>query len=442
MSNETRLKEMESPSAFWSQRIAGMNIPIYIVLLTVILIAVYTETLPSNIVSGLAATMLFGAGLKWIGDQTPVLNSFGGGPLLCVIVPSVAIYMGLLPVSFAQLADDFYNEYGFAELAVTGLIVGSVLGMNRELLVKAGVRFFIPLTSGLVLALGAASLLGWLTGFGATEALFYIAAPVMGGGMAAGAVPMSEIYAQAAGDGNAGTHLAQLAPIVGLANVICILLAGGLNGLGKKSKFRKLSGDGNMLRNGVNFSEYENSHRPVLTATSLLTGVAIAVAIYVFGQIMYALVPPVHAYVWIILTAAALRIFDLLPSSVSYGAEDWYHFISTAWVPAVLVAISAGMMEFGDVIAVVTSPGSLGLTVFTVLAATAVAGLVGVLVGLYFIESSISAGLGMADMGGSGDVAVLSAANRIELMPFLQIASRVGGAATLLIISLLATWLM
>lgn len=442
MSTSSSRAATGAPSAFWSQRIAGMNIPLYLVLLTIILAAIYADTLPSNIVSGLAVAMLLGAGLKWAGDQIPLVKSVGGGALLCIIIPSVAVYLGLFPESFAELADAFYNEYGFAELAVSGLIVGSILGMNRELLVKAGIKFFIPLLTGLLLALGASALVGWLSGFGATEALFYIAAPVMGGGMAAGAVPMSEIYAQAAGDGNAGEHLAQIAPIVGVANVICILLAGALNGLGNHRRFRGLSGDGRMLRRGVDFSADNDPNRPSLTASSLVTGVAIAIVIYVFGQLLYALVPSVHAYVWIILTAALLRIFNLVPAFVSYGAEDWYTFISKAWIPAVLVAISAGMIDLNDVIAVVTSPGHLGLTVFAVLCAAVMAGLIGMLVGFYFIEISVSAGLGMADMGGSGDVAVLGAANRIGLFPFLQIASRVGGAATLLVVSLLASWLM
>ncbi|OSP59987.1 hypothetical protein EFP6CTSP_15485, partial [Enterococcus faecium] len=45
-------------------------------------------------------------------------------------------------------------------------------------------------------------------------------------------------------------------------------------------------------------------------------------------------------------------------------------------------------------------------------------GFVGRLFGLYPIESTITAGLCNNSMGGTGNVAVLSAANRMELIAF------------------------
>jgi len=65
------------------------------------------------------------------------------------------------------------------------------------------------------------------------------------------------------------------------------------------------------------------------------------------------------------------------------------------------------------------------------------AGLVGKLVGFYPIEAAITAGLCMANMGGTGDVAVLMSAKRMELMPFAQISSRLGGAFIILLASFL-----
>ena len=50
-------------------------------------------------------------------------------------------------------------------------------------------------------------------------------------------------------------------------------------------------------------------------------------------------------------------------------------------------------------------------------------------VGLYPIDTAIVAAC-HSGQGGTGDVAILTAANRMQLMPFAQIATRIGGAIT------------
>ena len=418
-------------------RILGLPLALFLLILAVVLAAVYLEVLPGNIVSGMVVAMVLGAALKWVGDSIPIFSTFGGGSLMCIIFPALFIWLGVLPESVGTLTDDFYNEYGFAELVVTGLIVGSILGMDRRLLMKVGVRFFIPLLAGVILALSIGGLVGHLTGFGMAEAMFFVVGPIMGGGMAAGAVPLSEIYASVGGGGDPGDFLARLAPAVMVGNMVCIVIAGLLNGLTKRKRFAFLSGDGKMLRKGDYGTQREQS-RPPLSVSSIGIGLTVSIGIYAFGEVVAGIVPVLHPYVWIILAAAIMKIFNLVPASVNQGAEDWYNFISTIWIPAVLVAISAGMIDFEAVLKIVADPAYMGLTVLTVVVATITAGLVGVAVGFYFVESSISAGLGMADMGGSGDVAVLSASERLGLMPFLQIASRLGGAIMLVIMSILA----
>jgi malate:Na+ symporter len=55
---------------------------------------------------------------------------------------------------------------------------------------------------------------------------------------------------------------------------------------------------------------------------------------------------------------------------------------------------------------------------------------VGRLVNLYPIDAAIVNAC-HSGQGGTGDVAILTAANRMQLMPFAQIATRIGGAITI-----------
>ncbi|MCJ2130233.1 2-hydroxycarboxylate transporter family protein, partial [Methylobacterium sp. E-045] len=54
---------------------------------------------------------------------------------------------------------------------------------------------------------------------------------------------------------------------------------------------------------------------------------------------------------------------------------------------------------------------------------------VGRRLGMYPIETAIVNAC-HSGQGGTGDVAILTAANRMALMPFAQIATRIGGALT------------
>ena len=75
------------------------------------------------------------------------------------------------------------------------------------------------------------------------------------------------------------------------------------------------------------------------------------------------------------------------------------------------------------------------IVVLVVLGSLAGAAVMGWIVGFYPVESAVTAGLCMTNMGGAGDLAVLGAAKRMDLICFAQISSRIGGAIVLLIAS-------
>src|SRR5699024_7026027 len=97
----------------------------------------------------------------------------------------------------------------------------------------------------------------------------------------------------------------------------------------------------------------------------------------------------------------------------------WFRFVFKHCNYALFVGIG---ITFTD-LAVILEAFTLEFFVIigiTVISVTLITAFVGKLVGIYPVEASISAGLGMMNMGGTGDVSVLAAAKRMELMAFCQ----------------------
>lgn len=65
----------------------------------------------------------------------------------------------------------------------------------------------------------------------------------------------------------------------------------------------------------------------------------------------------------------------------------------------------------------------------------------GKLFGLYPVESVITAGLANNSMGGTGNVAVLAASDRLNLIAFAQMGNRIGGALVLVIAGILVSFM-
>jgi Na+/citrate or Na+/malate symporter len=420
-------------------KIAGIPALYFIVLLAVLLLATYTDNLPETLIVGFFAVMVVGGIIHWLGDQVPFLRDFGLATVLCILLPSILFSIGLFPENLSLLISDFTTSTGFLDFYVASLITGSILGMPRQLIIKAGARYAVPLIGTVLAVFAVIGGVAALIGFGFRDGILLVAGPVMGGGIGAGAVPMSEMYSAALG-GTPTDYTSKIVPAIVVANTLAIIIAGIYGGVAKRGRqlWVGFNGEGNLVRaeGNVNTTNGQGAQaNPNIKA--LATGLMLTGGLFLFGNLIESIVPQIHAYAWIILSAALIKVLGVLPESMENAVSDWFGFVSSALTSGLLVGVSLAYLDLTQLSVLLTDIRYLFLVLFTVVLASAFAGALGMLVKFYFIESSISVGLGMTDMGGTGDVAVVSASNRLELMPFLQVSSRLGGAFVLLLLSIL-----
>ncbi|MBO5493736.1 MAG: 2-hydroxycarboxylate transporter family protein [Pyramidobacter sp.] len=394
--------------------------------------------LPKGMVGAFPIMIVLGAILNEIGDRCPFVNTYlGGGAIVIIFGVAALCHWKVLPAGTQTIIRNFMVGEGFLDFYIAALICGSILGMNRDLLIKAAIRYLPAIIGGVAVALGFAGLVGAVTGYGAKQAILYIAVPIMGGGMGAGAVPLSKIFGMQLNQDPAQI-INIMIPAVALGNAMAIVAGGLLSRLGKMVP--SLTGNGQMLiaKEGEEIKEDPEylAARDKLDLKAMGTGLFLATSFFAWGCIVQMFVPKIHSYAWMILSVAVVKALGLLPQKYEICCYQWFQFVMKNLTGVLLVGIGVAYTNLGQIISAFSAQYLL-LVGVTVLGAIIGSGLVGRLVGFYFVEGSITAGLCMANMGGTGDVAVLSAANRMELMPFAQISSRIGGAFIMILASIL-----
>ncbi|WP_228282723.1 2-hydroxycarboxylate transporter family protein [Brevibacterium atlanticum] len=423
--------------------IAGMPYLYFGALFITFLIAALTNNLPDSMLVGFGITVVLGGLLMMIGQLAPKVRDFGFPTLLCTFVPAILIYFGLMPRSVPPVVTNFLDGYGFLDFFVVAVIAGSVLGMPRTLLLTAGPRFLVPLLGCIVVTFVAIGAISALLGFGFIKGILFIAGPIMAGGIGVGAIPMSQMYAAQTG-AEASSFMADLMAAVVIGNVFCIVFAGLLNGIGRTGKqwFVGFNGEGELMRIQGRRNELTlPKKKSAATFQNLGIGVAISSGLFILGTLLGAIMPFLHPYAWTIIAAAAIKILGLFPRQLEEASTDWGDLMTSYFLPALLVAVSITYIDIDEVIGAVTDPVFMGLTVLAVICSGLVAGCLGWLLKFNFIEAAVTPGLVMADTGGSGDVSVLSAADRIHLMPFAALSTRLGGAVNLFLVSMLVPFL-
>lgn len=436
--NAQTLTPAAGTSCTWKKKITeikimGLSLPVYFIAALIILFAAETEILPANMVGALAIMLILGSIFHLLGSNIPIIRSYlGGGAVFCIFASSALATFGLLPESVVANCKSFMNDVGFLDFYISALITGSILGMNRNLLKKSAIRFLPVSFLSMACAVLAGGLVGLLTGRGFGESILYIALPMMSGGMGAGVAPLSEIYANATGIPQADI-ISQMIPASAVGNVLAIISAALLAKLG--TSIPSITGNGKLMEmpEEGKESKEKSSHQNLAV---LGTGLLFAVVFFTLGALLNQIFPNIHAYAFMIILVVICKLLGVIPEKYEQMAVQWSQFVMKNFTNALLAGIGVALLDL-KVLGASLSPEFLMICVGIILTVALVSGLLGKLVGFYPVESAITAGLCTNSMGGTGNIAVLSAADRMELIPFAQMATRLGGAMVLITSSFL-----
>lgn len=419
--------ERSTASAWQGVKVGPMPLPWFLLFAAIILMAAVTESLPVDMLGGFGVILTLGWALGKIGDTIPGLNKFGGSTILSMLVPAILVFYGLLPDNAIESVTMLMNDANFLDLYVFALVTGSILGMNRQVLVQGFARMVIPMSVGLVLAMLIPAAIGQLVGIGFQETLFNIVTPAMAGGIGGGVLPLAQGYSEVQNI-DYGAMVAILAPASILSNFFSIGVAAIVGRFGEKHP--ELSGNGTLVRqSATEEKELVNKEKKTpINFQSIGIGLFLLVAVYIFGNLMQGIIG-LPAAVIVIFASTIMKYFQVLPASIEEGAKQLNGFISSNFTAPLMVGLGIIYLDLKAVLDVLTWQ-----YVVVVLAVVIVLGLTGFILGkflnMYQIESAILS-LNQSAMGGTGNVAILATTDRNSLMPFAQVATRIGGAITI-----------
>ena len=409
--------------------------------LAVVLISmacIYLGVQSSSLSGTLCSAFGLGVILYELGERLPIWNNYiGGGLLMAFFGTALLKFFNIIPEKTLENINRVISgdDVNLLEVYIIFLIAGSVLALDKDILLKSFVGYIPAILGGLAVATLFGVLAGLAVGVDPQTTIMKYVLPIMGGGNGAGAVPLSNIYETVTGDAAANFYGFAII-ILTIGNIFAIIGSALLNTLGEKFPF--LTGDKKTIVRGGEHLAREDK-KVVCTMQDELGAVVLTLGCYGVGRLMSKVILPkiagasIHAYAYMIIFVVIPAASGIIPESVRAGAKRMQNFMGTVMGMVIMVGMGTDF-DIAELFSVMT-PGNVAMALAIVVGAVIGSGAVGYLVGFYPVDTALTAGLCMANRGGSGDLACLGAAKRMELMAYAQLSSRLGGAIVLIIAS-------
>ena len=166
-------------------KVAGFPLPLYVLILALTAACMFTGCVPKSLVPAFLVLMVFGEGLNAIGNNVPVVKTYLGGSVICILGSAILTAGGLIPEQTLETLDYFVNDSGFLIFYIAALICGSLFNIDRNLLLRATVKLLPVAVISLSMGILLSGIMGIILGEGFWGGILYIGVPMTSGGMTA-----------------------------------------------------------------------------------------------------------------------------------------------------------------------------------------------------------------------------------------------------------------
>lgn len=407
-------------------KVGIIPLPLFLLIGVLIALDCLDGKLPSDIVVMVATLAFFGFACGEFGKRLPIIGKMGAAAICATFIPSALVYYGLLPKVVVDSTTLFYKSTNILYLYICCIIVGSIMSMNRDTLIQGFIRIFFPMLCGEIAGMLVGVGVGLALGMDPFQVFFFLVLPIMAGGVGEGAIPLSIGYATLL-HMDQGVALGRILPIVMLGGLTAIMLAGMLNQLGKR--YPHLTGEGELMPGKSNDNKKSTALSAELSGkidvTALASGALLAIMLYMVGMLGHKYIG-LPAPVGMLFAAVLVKLAHGVSPRILEGSQVVYKFFQTSVTYPILFAVGVAITPWEELVHAFTIT-NLIVIVSTVVTLVATGFFVGKKIGMYPIDVAIVSCC-QSGQGGTGDVAILTSGNRMVLMPFAQIATRIGGA--------------
>lgn len=419
--------------------IFGIPFGYFAVFMVVVLAATYMKMLNNDVVGAIALLLVWGYFFAYIGKEIPILGSlFGGAVLLPLFGGALLVYFHLIPKEYLASIHGVMGS-GAINVFIGAIIVGSILSMDRKVLLSSILRLLPVMLISLIMAI-LFILLGCLvTGTSIYNGVFMTGIPNFTGGSSGALVVVPTIYHNLVHQ-SLGSLAGRFIVIMNISNVICILYAGVLNKIGKNHP--EWTGYGELIKVAKKNKKTteENKETKELTMKEgipkLGKGLLVSVVFLTLGNILATLMPKLNFIAWTSVIVVIVKLFGWMNDDFCESAAMWQKFCVKNFLFFLITCVGISSLDLAQLLKYLNFT-TLIITFLAVTGSVVGSMLSAKLFGLYPIDAMIAIGGNMPSIGGSGAVATLSTADRMNLMAFATIANRIGGAIVIVLISLL-----